>query len=150
MQAIAGAGTAVCHNCGNEWRALSNKKRYRCPVCGKYQAHFTPLEEKQSAVSTPEIGEVIIGSPGCRSESVATSPLLFDGSGEVTAHCKENLADTGEKRAQGSLKYVAWILFLIGVAWISWYVWRSARLRRRKVSVPTPKQMMYGYERLSR
>lgn len=147
MQPMAGIGRAVCHTCGNEWTASGDKKRYKCPICGKYQVHFVPRGETGSVESSPETGEMITNTPVVQSGSPVTSPSVAEPQSLVSVIDTENTPDEGENADQGNLTTVALVIFLIGAAYAGWYLWKTMIEKRRTPPLPVPLNTLYGYER---
>ncbi len=65
---------------------------------------------------------------------------------DVTARHKDTHTEMGEEHIEGNLRYLGWILFLIGILSVSWYLWKN--ITRRNTIIPTPLETMYGYERI--
>jgi len=125
---------------GNEWVVcdLGVKKKRKCPLYGNYQAHIIPKDEKQADISIPKKGEVITESSDMQSNSIITTPFSQDTNREVTPHCKDKPAATGEEHIRGNLTYLGWSLFLIGILSVGWYLWKNMVIRRNTTPIPIP------------
>jgi predicted nucleic acid-binding Zn-ribbon protein len=130
MEPVSNIGIAKCLLCGNEWRTSSKKKRHKCPICGKYQAHLMPLDETHPSNDTPKSGEVITKSSEVLSNSANTTLKAQDIDREVMVQTDDTTTESGTEHIQGNLTYLGWALFLIGILSVGWYLWRSMNTKK--------------------